>query len=216
MNDPTAQQAQDAYAQAQGNFLAALGPGCSVAALYHAVRNLRYASRGARDGASALSRGEGSCSGKHVLLRDLLRRRGERAEIETVAGDFAAAIPPRPSMPPELRALCRPGWMKDFHNYVVWHSPSGEQRLDATWPDLLAAEGFTVNTGWHGQGDTVLALAPTGMRDRREDIGAYKSLLLEAELTASERAARQHFLRLLTDWLDTVQQKQNLGGRHGT
>ena len=53
--------------------------------------------------------GRGACTAKHILLRDLLRRRGEVAEVELVEGDFAAGIPQVSSMTAPLRDMLRNG-----------------------------------------------------------------------------------------------------------
>lgn len=192
-------------------FLERLGQGGRPAdpvRIYHAVRNLPYASRGSRHPADVLESREGSCSGKHLLLRDLLRRSGERAEIETVEGDFAAGMPEVDSMPEALRVWVRDGGIRDFHQYVVWRGPAGEAKLDATWPDSLARFGFPVNEDWDGCGDTRIALEPTRVVGRTEDLVPFKEGLL-ATLTSKEAADRLDFLSLLTDWLGGAEPKSH-------
>jgi hypothetical protein len=177
--------------------------------IFHSVRNIPYASRGSRDPAEVLEANQGSCSGKHLLLRDLLRRSGEVAEIETVEGDFAAGLPEVETMPPALRAWVRDGGIRDFHQYVVWSGPEGESKLDATWPDYLARFGFSTNSAWDGSGDTVIALTPTRVVGRVEDLIPFKEGLL-ASLSPVETADRLAFLSLLTDWL-AEQSKERSG-----
>ncbi len=172
----------------------------NVTSVFHAVRNIPYASRGGRTPEWVLENGEGSCSGKHILLRDLLRRIGETADVETVEGDFAAGIPVVDTMPQALLAWVRSGGIRDYHNYVVWHGPGREMKLDATWPDRLAPLGFPVNTAWAGKSDTLLALTPLMVKARVEDVVSYKVSLL-AQLSESEATDRLAFLALLTDWL---------------
>lgn len=171
--------------------------------IYHAVRNVPYSSRGDRRPLGVLENNEGSCSGKHILLRDLLRHTGHEAVIETVQGDFAAGIPPLESMPEALRRMCHDGGVKDFHQYVVWQGPDGECKLDATWPDGLIALGVPGNSDWNGGRDTRLALSPDAVLKRVEDIPAYKEQLL-ASLTKEEETYRLQFLALLTDWVSAI------------
>jgi len=175
----------------------------SPVGIYHAVRNIPYGSRGGRRAELVLSTNEGSCSGKHILLRDLLRHTNQRADVETVKGDFAAGVPVVKTMPAKLQRYCVRGGIKDFHHYVVWQSADGECKLDATWPDYLAALGFPDNAGWTGLGHTRLALKPEAVLERVEDVPTYKEQLLEG-LSDKERTDRRYFLTLLSDWIMTV------------
>lgn len=196
-------EANSSYPAKLDAFLGRIGRNgrkADVPAIFHAVRNIPYASRGNRTPEAVLDVGEGSCSGKHILLRDLLRRVGEIADVEIVEGDFAAAIPEVDSMPDELRRRVRCGGVRDYHNYVVWRGPARELKLDATWPDRMALHGFPVNSDWRGEGDTRLALEPSGVKARVEDVISQKGRLL-ASLSEDEAADRRDFLELLTNWV---------------
>lgn len=171
-----------------------------VPAIFHAVRNIRYASRGNRTPVGVLDSNEGSCSGKHILLRDLLRRAGQIADVEIVEGDFAAGLTAVDTMPEALQRWIREGGIRDFHNYVVWRGPERELKLDATWHDGVVRFGFPVNGSWSGHGDTKLALEPCGVKARVEDVINVKARFL-ATLSENEAAKRRAFLELLTDWI---------------
>ena len=174
-----------------------------VPGLFHAVRKLAYFSDGERSPEAVMRNRRGACTAKHILLRDLLRRHGERAEVELVAGDFARGIPQVATMSVPLRAMIRAAGVRDFHCYVVWHGPDREIRLDATWPDALNAHGFGVNAGWAGKGHTRLAITPDEIPLRTDDVIAAKSRLL-TDLTAHDADKRLLFLKLLSDWIATV------------
>jgi hypothetical protein len=73
---------------------------------FHAVRNLPYFSGPDRTPLAALRNGRGACTAKHMLLRDLLRDLGYRADVELVDCDFAAAVPLVPAMPGNCAPLC--------------------------------------------------------------------------------------------------------------
>jgi len=179
-------------------------PRVRVVALFHAVRALPYASAGVRETAAVLAAGAGSCTGKHLVLRDALRRIGEAAEVEIVEGDFAAAIPVVAGMPAALARWTGAGGIRDYHNRVIWHAPEGEVVLDATWPDAVAPFGFAVNADWRGRGDTATALTVERVHGRPEDVISAKTALLE-RLAPRLQADRRAFLALLTDWLAGVQ-----------
>jgi hypothetical protein len=176
------------------------GARATVPALYHAVRNLTYASDGNRKPEMVIASGKGSCTGKHLLLRDLLRHVGENADVEFIEGDFAASMPVVPSMPEELKAWVTSGGIADFHCYVVWQAGEREVKLDATWPDLLAPLGYQVNAKWDGIGDTRIAIASGVVRGRAEDVLERKAALL-ATLTEKQINDRLRFLKLLTEWM---------------
>ena len=174
-----------------------------VPGIYHAVRKLAYFSSGERSAAAVMRTGRGACTAKHILLRDLLRRQGARAEVELVQGDFAAGLPQVASMSLPLREMIRAAGVPDFHCYVVWQGPEHEVRLDATWPDALVRYGFPVNAGWAGSGDTRLAITPGGITERAEDVIGAKARLL-ASLTAEQADKRRQFLTLLSNWIATI------------
>jgi hypothetical protein len=145
----------------------------------------------------------GSCSGKHILLRDLLREVGWEAEVITMFTHFNRGIPSHHAMPAELRAMIEGEVVCDFHHYVRVQMREGWHKLDATWHDALIPYGFPVNRDWKGLSDTVLAATPIHEYPAVEDLIARKQQLL-AELTAQQREFRAKFFRLLTEWMTTL------------
>ena len=176
----------------------------SVVDVFHAVRKIPYGSGAGRSARSVVKRNKGSCSSKHLLLRDVLRYQGRKAAIETVRGDFAAGIPELASMGSDLKQMCRAGNITDFHHYVVWEGPDGEIKLDATWSDGPIAEGFVGNESWNGIGNTKLALEPEDILERVEDVPDYKERMLK-ELSADMQKSRLRFLGLLSNWIATTE-----------
>ena len=191
-----------AYDLALDAFIASHGSQ-DVPGIYHAVRKLGYFSSGERSAEAVMLTGRGACTAKHILLRDLLRRHGEVAEVELAEGDFATGMPQAASMPVPLREMIRAAGIADFHCYVVWQNAGHAVRLDATWPDALAVHGFPVNAGWAGTGDTRLAITPDGIAQRAEDVITAKAQLLSG-LSADQADKRRQFLKLLSDWIATV------------
>lgn len=174
-----------------------------VVRVYHAVRNIPYGSTGERDPVRVLQVNLGSCSGKHILLRDLLRRVGHRADVITVFAYFNKGFPDHPGFPPEMRRIIRAERVPDFHHYVRLERDGRVQRLDATWDDKLIPYGFPVNRDWDGTGDTRLAAEPIREYPPREDLAAFKTELL-ATLSPEQRELRLRFLRLVTEWMATL------------
>jgi hypothetical protein len=175
----------------------------NMADVYHAVRRIPYGSTGERDPVKVIANNLGSCSGKHVLLRDLLREVGWEAEIITMFTYFNRGIPSHPAMPVDLRAMIEGEDVCDFHHYVRVRLREGWRKLDATWHDALIPYGFPVNLNWSGESDTVLAATPIREYPAVEDLVARKEQLL-TQLTAEQREFRAKFFTRLTEWMMTL------------
>ena len=187
----------------------ARGAGGAVQA-YAAVQQMAYFSGADRTPLAALRDGRGACTAKHIILRDALRAIGQRADVEVVTGDFAAAIPLHVSQDTSLTQMIRQGGVTDFHCRVVLRGPEGDRRLDATWPAALASYGFAVNRGWTGWGDTLQAMPGATVCATPEDVLATKVELL-AGLDPVIIAKRLAFLRLLSAWMAELQMTETLG-----
>ncbi len=171
-----------------------------LVSVYHAVRNIRYGSTGVRDPAEVIRKNLGSCSGKHLLLRDLLRIQGFDAEIITIFTYFNRGVPVHESFPEELRRLCLEADIPDYHHYVRVRRDGDWTKLDATWHDALVPYGFPVNVAWEGDGDTTLAAEPLEEYANVEDLIAYKKALIHA-MPTEDRERRARFFRLITEWI---------------
>jgi Transglutaminase-like superfamily. len=174
-----------------------------VADIYHAVRTIPYGSTGERDPVKVIANNLGSCSGKHILLRDLLREVGGEAEIITMFTYFNRGVPPHPSMREDLRAMIDGEGVCDFHQYVRFRIRDRWLKLDATWHDALIPFGFPVNRDWRGDRDTVLAASPLREYPAVEDLVAYKKQLL-SQLTSEQQELRTKFFTRLTEWMITL------------
>jgi Transglutaminase-like superfamily len=179
------------------------GRSTSVADIYHAVRNIPYGSTGERDPVKVIANNLGSCSGKHILLRDLLREAGWEAEIITMFTHFNRGIPSHPAMPADLRAMIDGENVCDFHHYVRLRKGEEWYKLDATWHDALLCYSFSVNRNWKGFSDTVLAATPIREYPAVEDLAAWKKQLV-TQLTPDQRELRAKFFTRLTEWMMTL------------
>jgi len=168
--------------------------------IYHAVRDIPYGSTGLREPLAVIEKNYGSCSGKHLLLRDLLRAEGFEAEIITMFTYFNRGIPVHDSYPDELKRLCRDVDVPDFHHYVRARVNGAWRRLDATWHDQLIPYGFPVNHAWDGRGHTVLAATAIREYPNVEDLIPRKEELIRS-LPSEERERRARFFRLVTEWI---------------
>ncbi|MFQ5774545.1 MAG: transglutaminase domain-containing protein [Kiloniellaceae bacterium] len=171
--------------------------------LFHAVRNIPYGSAGVRDPVKVIENNVGSCSGKHILLRDLLRAENHPAEIVTIFTYFNERLPLHDSYPKELTRMIRDDKVCDFHHYVRAKLDGRWLRLDATWHDALEPYGFPVNSRWDGSADTVLAAEAIRSYPDVPDVAALKEELI-ASLPPEERAERARFFALLSAWVASL------------
>jgi hypothetical protein len=179
------------------------GSSAALSDAYHAVRRIPYGSTGERDPVKIIANNLGSCSGKHILLRDVLREMGRQAEIITMFTHFNRGIPSHPAMPPDLRAMVEGEDVCDFHHYVRVRTGRRWTKLDATWHDALIRYGFAVNCDWRGHGNTTLAATPIREYPPVEDLAAWKVQLL-TKLNPEQRELRARFFRRLTEWMMTL------------
>ena len=170
--------------------------------IYHAVRNIPYGGIGERNPLAVLENRRGSCSGKHVLLRDLLRAAGYEAEVITIYTHLNKTIPLLSSFPDDLSLMVRDEEIKDYHHFVRIRIDGQWLNLDATWHDALRDHGFPVNMNWNGTGHTTVAASTIEEYPAVEDLAVFKQELIAA-LTPEAREKREQFFEKLTSWIET-------------
>jgi hypothetical protein len=169
---------------------------------FHAVRNLPYFSGPDRTPLAALRNGRGACTAKHMLLRDLLRDLGYRADVELVDCDFAAAVAPGAGNAGRIARLCAHGG-SPRHSLLgaaaSWRAGRSagrhmarqpchawfcrERRLDRSRRNRPGGQGHRAG---HGRG-----------------CSGKKAELL-AELAPEETQRRKAFLGVLSAWLEEM------------
>ncbi|KZL19952.1 transglutaminase domain-containing protein [Pseudovibrio sp. WM33] len=174
----------------------------SLPQIYHHVRNIPYGSTGNRDPKAVYTSNVGSCSGKHILLRDFLREAGYQAEIITMFTYFNESTPVHGSFPEELKTIATRERVPDFHHYVRVLEQGAWLNLDATWHDGLARFGFEVNHDWSGSNHTALASVAEREYPATENIIDLKADLVSS-LPQDQRDLRAKYFRLVTEWIAT-------------
>ncbi|WP_063286419.1 MULTISPECIES: transglutaminase domain-containing protein [unclassified Pseudovibrio] len=168
--------------------------------IYHHVRNIPYGSTGNRDPRIVYTSNLGSCSGKHILLRDLLREAGYRAEIVTMFTYFNESTPIDESFPEELKAIATHERVPDFHHYLRVFEQETWLNLDATWHDAVMNFGFRVNHDWDGSTHTKLAAVAEQEYPVTENIIDLKARLV-ASLSQDQQELRRKYFQLVTEWI---------------
>ena len=179
----------------------------TITKVYHRVRNIPYGSTGNRNPQLVCELNVGSCSGKHILLRDLLREVGQEAEVITMFTYFNESTPVHDSYSTELKELSSNFRIPDFHHYVRVKRRSNWINLDATWHNATIPFGFTVNHDWDGEGDTKLASIAEQEYPNQEQLIDFKQHLV-ASLSNEQRNIRARYFELVSDWIAQLSQER--------
>jgi len=176
--------------------------------VFETVRDIPYGSTGEREPEKIVQENLGSCSGKHLLLSNLLTSLGYENKIVTCLHHFNEALPRGNDYPQRLKDIITTHRVIDFHHFVKLKKGNRWLDLDATWDGLLSRFGFPVNFGWNGDTDTVVAVRPVKFYPETDDLISLKIRLI-GELPQQDREIRAEFMRVLTDWLREIR-KRNL------
>jgi hypothetical protein len=171
--------------------------------IFNKVRDIPYGSTGEREPEEIVRNNLGSCSGKHILLSNLLRKLGMKTKIATCLHHFEKALPFNETYPKRLKDIINNYNVIDFHHFVRLYVDGSWVALDASWDAPLQYFGFPVNLNWDGRSDTIIAVKPIKFYDDTDDIIMFKQKLL-GTLKPQESDVRSEFLKLLTDWLRSI------------
>lgn len=172
------------------------------AAIFYLVRDMPYRRASDRRPETIIREWRGTCSGKHYLLAALFRELGLEARV--MAG--VLRYHPDPARTdPRLLALLAPvgGVFVDVHNWVEIELASGPMSVDATWPLKLKQYGFPVNETFELGQTQALAypIEQTYVVPDEQNPQAFKEKLLREHFTPEELAARDAFIRALSQML---------------
>ncbi len=176
------------------------------AAVFYLVRDMPYRRASDRQPETIIREWRGTCSGKHYLLAALFRELGLDARV--MAG--VLRYHPDPARTdPRLLALLAPvgGVFVDVHNWVEIELPDGPMTVDATWPAKLKQYGFPVNETFELGKSQALAypIFQTYIVPDDGDPQAFKEKLLQEHFTPAELAAREAFIRALSQMLTSAE-----------
>lgn len=169
------------------------------------VRDMPYRRASNRLPSTIIHEWQGTCSGKHYLLKGLLEELDLPSTLIacTVTLDLSQA-----QLPDPLGEILAPvdGRFVDIHNYLIVQTPAGEMLVDATWPVAMKGLGFTVNESFELGRDQQLAYAPNETWEVADDVDPqrFKNELLAEHFTPAELAARDTFIETLSQMLSAV------------
>ena len=172
-----------------------------LVALFAAVQALPYRWPGPRDALHCLENGWGTCSGKNMLLFELLRAAGVPCAHTLIVGDLTVNPP---AVPATLRAILGEGPLPDVHAALTALGPAGPVTVDASWDPPLAALGFPVAQRWDGTTDTPLAITPSAVYAVCGHDPVAEKELLRGRVFGEQPellARRDRYLQALSDWI---------------
>jgi hypothetical protein len=162
------------------------------------VRDMPYIRASSRDPKTTIREWQGTCSGKHYLLKQLFGELGYSSRL--IACTTVAQIDPREVMG-KLRGLLEQsnGRFVDVHNYLLLELPEGQMIVDATWPRSTQGMGTVVNETFVLGEDQRIACDPLQKWEVPEDCDPqeFKDEILTESFTAEELKHREEFIQTL-------------------
>jgi hypothetical protein len=130
-----------------------------LALAFTLVRDMPYRRASSRIPETIIQEWQGTCSGKHYLLKALFAELGYASRV--IACSTVTKVDPA-EVPPELAGILEKsgGRFVDIHNYLILEHPDGEMVVDATWPVRSKEKGFVVNEVFELGTDMTIAADP--------------------------------------------------------
>jgi hypothetical protein len=168
------------------------------------VRDMPYMRASNREPLTTIREWQGTCSGKHMLLKVLFAELGIRSQL--IACTTEDYIDPTESFG-KLRKILEEtnGRIVDIHNFLILSLPDSEMVVDATWPMSMKRFGLIVNETFILGEDHVIAgkpikkwIVPDGC-----DAVEFKNKLLQENFTPQELDHRERFLSTFSQMINS-------------
>lgn len=170
-----------------------------AALVFRLIRDMPYRRASDREPETTIREWQGTCSGKHYLLKALFAELGIEAEL--MACTVVTHIDPGtvPAVLSEVVASTGNEFV-DVHNYLVLKLADGDMIVDATWPLWTKEHGFVVNETFRLGKSQRIAGEPIESWVVPEDRDAqeFKQELLRSHFSASQLQARNAFIEALS------------------
>jgi len=165
------------------------------------VRDMPYHRASDRRPETIINEWQGTCSGKHYLLKALFAELGIPSQIMACT----TVVPVDPAQIPESHLPLYDSANRrfvDIHNYLILDLPDGQCMIvDATWPLTARASGLPVNEDFILGQDQRLAAIPlqTWLVPEDQDPQDYKDHLLRKNFTPAELEFREVVIEALSE-----------------
>jgi len=172
----------------------------TVEKAFYLVRDMPYIRASSRDPETTIREWQGTCSGKHYLLKQLFAELGYSSQL--IACTTVAQIDPQEVIG-KLRTLLEQsnGRFVDVHNYLVLKLPESQMIVDATWPLSTQGMGTVVNETFVLGEDQRIACDPLQIWEVPEDRNPqdFKDEILKESFTEEELQHREDFIQALAE-----------------
>ena len=171
---------------------------------FYLVRDMPYQRASDREPATIIQEWQGTCSGKHYLLKALFAELGYSSQL--IACTSVEQIDHQ-LVPGKLGAVLQAanGRLVDVHNYLILNLPDGEMIVDATWPMTLRdIPLFVVNETFTLGENQKIAANPieTWVVPEKGDPQAFKEKLLQENFTKAELHHRDEIIVTLSQMMN--------------
>lgn len=163
------------------------------------VRDMPYRRASSRQPETTICEWQGTCSGKHYLLKQLFAELGYPSRL--LACTAVTQIDPQ-LVSGHLKTILEQskGRFVDVHNYLILALPDGDMIVDATWPLATQGMGTVVNETFVLGEDQRVACDPikTWTVPEGQDPQAFKEQILRESFTEEELKHRETFIQVIS------------------
>lgn len=179
------------------------GEHLDAAAAFRLVRDMPYRRASDRQPETILREWRGTCSGKHYLLRAVLREIGLPSTVILATHEFTDEN--SRWLPPHLMTEVRMAPVPDVHTFLrVQYEPSLDQwmTVDCTWPARARQFEMPANLSFEPGVDQRIACDPIEIFHvpEDEDPQVLKERIIAGHV-GQQAARRDAFIAGLSDWL---------------
>lgn len=173
-----------------------------IVALAEKVRDIPYGVIGSREPQDVYERNQGTCSGKHELLKELYHELGIQTQ-DYIAMHRFKDLPV--VYPQNLKTILERSDIIDPHNFFKIQVGGKWILVDITWDKPLQRVGFTVNKNWDDKTDMQLTVKPFEIIQTDTPLQIKEERL--STLSSSVQEDRKLFLKELSSWLAAERMK---------
>ena len=180
--------------------LRAEGSQLTPASVFALVRDMPYKRAKSRAPDAIVTEWQGTCSGKHYLLKELFQDMGVNTKIIMCTHKFS--VRNTAHLPEPLRQLTVQGPVPDVHTFLHLETESGWMDVDATWPAQAEPLGMPVNREFRWGVSMGLACSPIEYFDvpDGEEPQPFKEDLIR-RFCGGDVDRREAFIQGLSAWL---------------
>ncbi|TFG07745.1 MAG: hypothetical protein EU539_04215 [Promethearchaeota archaeon] len=184
-----------------------------IVKIFEKVRDVQFGSIGSRHPMDVYKANKGTCSGKNFLLRELYKGIGLQTKDMICMQRwkdliwFPTAQYGLVEFSDELKQMLQAHEIIDFHNYVKILVNNKWIQVDVTIDPPLMNVGFFTTEHWNGTSDMPLCFCGSHKTWDCGDNGPEKKKELTNTLPEHIRTAREHFLKTMTKWIDSLREE---------